>query len=134
MIKQDYIKFSSDINDLNVFFIDSNHRNLFVEKLKYISFENLIENLKMSKLFNIEKSKFEYKSTIYSDDIINVHTFSSRLNSILLSYSLHIEVALKEKVSYIIARDNGVWTNPNDASISIANDYLNEQLYSDDNG
>lgn len=74
----------------------------------------------------IEGTKFEELYTINQLDV--------SLNNIIFKYILYLEHSLKSKVSYIVSKSFGVYTDPDDLTCSNHDDYLCRNNYSTSTG
>lgn len=67
------------------------------------------------------------------DELYTIHLLDTNLSSILLKYILHIEHSLKSKLSYIISKEHGVYTDLSAELNKTENDYLYIKNYSSSN-
>lgn len=64
------------------------------------------------------------------EDLYTLHMIDTSLNNIILKYILFVERYLKTKLSYIVSKNYGVYTDPHDFSNMQASDYLCRNNYS----
>lgn len=67
------------------------------------------------------------------EELYTIHLLDTSLCSILLKYILYIERSLKSKISYIVSKKYGVYTNINDKYGKTVDDYLFIKNYSNSN-
>lgn len=114
-------------------------RNIIISDKKFA--ESALSNLSYYTLVNgykntflrvdgsdnfIEGTKFEELYTINQIDV--------SLNNIIFKYILYLERSLKSKVSYIVSKQYGVYTDLNDLTCANPNDYLCRKHYSRSTG
>lgn len=113
-------------------------RNIKISDRKFV--ENALSNISYYTLVN------GYKNTFLSlngsdmfvpgtkfEDLYTIHILDTNLNSILLKYILHIERSLKSKLSFIVSKNYGVYTNISDENSRSLDDYLYIKNYSPSN-
>lgn len=83
-------------------------RNIIISDEKFA--RQCLSNVSYYALINGYKEVFTNNNDIFNPPII----FENTLSSILLKYIIHIEKSLKSKLSYIISKKYGVFTNIND--------------------
>lgn len=64
------------------------------------------------------------------NDLYTLHTIDFNINNIILKYILYVEKFLKTRLSYLVSKNYGVYTDTNDLSNRNANDYLCRNYYS----
>lgn len=104
----------------------------FAQKaLSNISYYTLVNGYKNT--FPIDALSERFVSPINFNELYTLHIIDSSLNSLLLKNILMIEHSLKSKVSYIVSKNFGVYTDVSDLSNRANGDYLNLRNYSSNN-
>jgi len=68
------------------------------------------------------------------EELYTLHLLDVSLSNLILKNILYIERALKSRLSYIISRNYGVYSDPTDLTLSDPDDYLYRGYYSTSNG
>lgn len=96
------------------------------EALSNISYYTLINGYKT--IFTTESNLDDFGGITF-EELYTIHTIDTSLGSTLLKYILYIENSLKSKLSYIISKKYGVFTDYNDTLHIKKNDYLCRNYY-----
>lgn len=64
------------------------------------------------------------------EELYTLHIIDTALNNILFKYILYLEKALKSRLSYLVSRKYGVYTDRNDFACLDPSDYLYKNHYS----
>ena len=99
-----------------------------IESLKTYSYYTLLNGYKET--FRVSPQSDTFNAGTHFEDLYLVHTMDVSIGSIVLKYILYIEQALKSNLSYIIAKNYGVYTDPNVAVHLDPSDYLCRDHYS----
>lgn len=94
--------------------------NFVKECLSDISYYSIINGYK--DLFPNDGDTFTIP--IRFEDLFALYLLDTNINNILFKYIINIEKSLKSKISYIISKKYGVYTDINDISNNNENDYL----------
>ena len=68
------------------------------------------------------------------EELYTLHLLDVSLSSLILKNILYIERALKSRLSYVVSRNYGVYTDPSDMTLSNQDDYLYRGYYSPSKG
>lgn len=96
--------------------------------LSSLSYYTIINGYKNTFL-SISGSEFFSEGTTF-EDLYTLHIIDTNLNSIILKYILFIERYLKTRLSYLVSKEYGVYTDTNDMSNTNPDDYLCRNNYS----
>lgn len=91
-----------------------------------ISYYSLINSYK--DLYPIDKDDI-FKVPVPFYEFYNLYRFDSLINNVIFKYIIFIEKSLKSKISYIISKEYGVYTDLNDFTNLNQNDYLCKYNY-----
>lgn len=113
------------------------NRNLKINNDQYA--KKVLSNTSYYTLHNGYKKHLTDSSECYFENITiemlqSIYMIDIDINSIILKYILFIEKILKTQLSALIAEKYGVWTNYLSEDVTILDDYLNENNYSNSNG
>lgn len=113
-------------------------RNIIIDNPNFA--QKVLSNFSYYTLVNGYKNTFptdpqteRFLTPIMFDELYTLHIIDTTLNSILLKNILVIEHSLKSKISYIVAKNYGVYTDVTDLSNSSKDDYLCTKYYSRNN-
>lgn len=114
-------------------------RNLIINDEDFA--KNALSNMSYYTLVN------GYKNTVLSvpgtdtflpgtrfEELYVLHTIDVSIGNELLKYLLYIERSLKSKISYVVSRKYGVFSDPGNYAHNDPNDYLYRGYYSNSNG
>lgn len=107
--------------------IEIQNKNFAIQALQNFSYYGIVNGYKNSFLQIpgtdnfIPGTKFE--------ELYTLHIIDSSLNNIIFKYILFLEKALKSRLSYLISKKYGVYTDPYDDSFNNPNDYLYYKYY-----
>ena len=90
--------------------------------LGLMSYYNIINGYLDSRLYN--KNTETFVAGLSFEDLFSLHLIDSSIDALVLKNILYIEIALKSRVSYIVSREHGVWTDYMDLTNSNPDDYL----------
>lgn len=96
--------------------------------LSNISYYTLVNGYKNT--FPIDVHTERFLSPIKFEELYTLHMLDTSLNSLLLKNILIIEHSLKSKISYIVSKNYGVYTDVCDLSNQSEDDYLCRENYS----
>lgn len=124
-----YDEMLSLMEERNIIINDKEFAKNALSNLSYYSLINGYKNtfLQVKGTDNfIEGTKFEELYTINQLDV--------SLNNVIFKYILYLERSLKSKVSYIVSKSFGVYTNLADSNCTDSSDYLCRNNYSTSTG
>jgi abortive infection bacteriophage resistance protein len=96
--------------------------------LNSISYYTLINGYKDTFLSVPGTNDFMPGTNFY--DLYTLHLIDTNLNNIILKYILFIEKYLKTRISYVVSKNYGVYTDPLDMTNNNPDDYLCRNNYS----
>lgn len=111
--------------------IEVSNYDFAINALSNISYYTLINGYKDTFL-SLNGSDMFVPGTKF-EELYTIHILDTNLSSILLKYILHIEHSLKSKISYIISKKYGVFTDVSKEYNKNKNDYLYIKNYSPSN-
>lgn len=119
---KDYDELINILKKRNIIISDENFAKQCLSDISYYT------------LINGYKEIFTNNNDIFSppvlfENIYILYMFENTLSSILLKYIIHIEKSLKSKLSYIISKKYGVFTDINDITNTNTKDYLNRDNF-----
>ncbi|WP_300630828.1 Abi family protein [uncultured Thomasclavelia sp.] len=114
---KDYDELINILRKRNIIISDENFAK---QCLSDISYYTLINGYK--EIFTSNNDVFN--PPVIFEDIYLLYMFENTLSSILLKYIIHIEKSLKSKLSYIISKKYGVFTDIYDVTNTNKKDYL----------
>lgn len=94
--------------------------------LSDISYYHLINRYK--DLYPINQND-EFEVPVPFLELYNLYRFDTYINNVIFKYIIDIEKSLKSKISYIISKEYGVYTDISDLTNTKNNDYLNKSNY-----
>lgn len=110
-----------------------NDKNFAEEALKNFSYYGLVNGYKNTFLLSSNTDKFQ-KGTQF-EELYTLHLIDTSLNSVLFKYILYLEKALKSRISYLVSKKYGVYTNTDDSHETIILDgYLSRKHYTNASG
>lgn len=95
--------------------------------LSSLSYYTIINGYKNTFLSLSGSEKFAEGTTF--NDLYTLHIIDTNLNSIILKYILFVERYLKTRISYLVSRKYGVYTDTNDLTNTNPSDYLCRNYY-----
>ncbi len=95
--------------------------------LSFMSYYTIINGYLDSRLY--DKSSDHFKNRTTFEDLYFLHIIDTSLDALLLKNILYIEIALKSRISHIVSKEHGVWTDYNDFTNSNPADYLCRDNY-----
>lgn len=114
-------------------------RNIDIKDVEFA--KNALSNLSYYSLINGYKNTFlqidgtdNFIVGTKFEDIYTINQLDVSLNNIIFKYILYLERSLKSKVSYIISKTYGVYTDINDLTCTNQDDYLCRSNYSRSTG
>lgn len=107
-------------------------KDLAIRALENFSYYGLVNGYKDTFLQIPGSDDFIVGTTF--DQLYTLHIIDTGLNSIILKYILFLERALKSRISYLVAKKYGVYTDWQDATCNNTADYLYKSYYSNANG
>ena len=108
------------------------NKDFAIKSLSFTSYYTLINGYQDSIIY--DKNRELFRPGVTFNDLYALHILDSSINHTLLKYILHIEGALKSRVSYIVSKNHGVWTDIDDSSNINCADYLFRGNYSANTG
>lgn len=111
--------------------IEVSDRNFAKNALNNMSYYTLVNGYKNTFL-SLNGSDVFVPGTKF-EELYTIHILDTNLSSILLKYILHIEHSLKSKLSYIVSKNYGVYTDISKENNKNKNDYLYIKNYSSSN-
>lgn len=103
-----------------------------LKALRGLSYYTLINGYKNTFL-SIQGTDMFVEGTRF-EDLYTLHTIDTNLNSIILKYILVVEQYLKTRLSYIVSKNYGVYTDTNDFTNRNPSDYLCRNYYRSNGG
>lgn len=101
--------------------------NFAKQALSNISYYTLVNGYK--NIFPIDEHTEKFIYPIDFNELYTLHLVDASLNSLLLKNILIIEHSLKSKISYVVSKNYGVYTNTEDMTNQTNGDYLNRRNY-----
>ncbi|MBD5456322.1 MAG: Abi family protein [Lachnospiraceae bacterium] len=92
-----------------------------------LSYYTIINGYKNTFLSVPRSEKFSEGTTF--EDLYTLHIIDTNLNSIILKYVLFLERYLKTRLSYLVSKEYGVYTDTNDITNTNPSDYLFRDNY-----
>ncbi len=108
--------------------IQIDNRDFAIKVLGSLSYYTIINGYKNTFL-SVKGTDNFVKGTNF-EDLYTLHTIDVNINNIILKYILYVERYLKTRISYIISKQYGVYTDPSDLTNQNSNDYLYRGYYS----
>lgn len=99
-----------------------------IDMLSSYSYSALINGCKDA--FLVSENEDTYIDGTNFNDLVDLYFFDNDLNNIILKYTIYIENTLKTRLSYLVAKNYGVYTDTSDIRCSNPNDYLYIKNYS----
>ena len=105
-----------------------NDREFAIQALINYSYYGIINGYKNTFLQMPNTDNFIPGTTF--EQLYTLHLIDTSLNNIIFKYILFLEKALKSRLSYLVAENYGVYTDPNDLKCADESDYLCRKYYS----
>lgn len=109
-----------------------NNRDFAIQALQNFSYYGMINGYKNTFLQMPDSEDF-IPGTKF-EELYTLHLIDTGLNNVIFKYILFLERALKSRLSYLIAENYGVYTDPTDMFCKNTSDYLCIKHYSNSSG
>lgn len=119
-----YQELISLMESRNIIISDYDFAKRALSNISYYTLANGYKNI-----FPIDEDTDCFISPISFNELYTLHLIDTSLNSLLLKNILIIEHSLKSKISYIVSKNYGVYTDTSDISNRTDGDYLNIRNY-----
>ena len=110
-------------------------RNIVISDEYFVT--NALSNFSYYKIINGYKDSFlsvagtdKFLPGTRFEELYALHVLDVSIGNLVLKYILHVENAFKTKLSYLISRKYGVYTDPDYSGVSQPDDYLCRDYYS----
>jgi len=107
-------------------------REFAIRALENLSYYELVNGYK--NIFSAFTDSDDFIQGTRFEELYTLHIIDTSLNNIIFKYILFLERALKSRISYLVSKQYGVYTDYNDLTCCNPDDYLCAKYYSNSSG